>query len=62
MKALLVHQFQDYHKHAVEDVAPSPMKTGHVRIDLKAAGVNFPDILISEGKYQAQPPFPFIRS
>jgi len=36
------------------------MKPGHVRIDLKAAGVNFPDILISIGKYQAQPPFPFI--
>jgi NADPH2:quinone reductase len=36
------------------------MKDGHVRIALKAAGVNFPDILISEGKYQAQPPFPFI--
>ena len=60
MKALRVHQFQDYHKHAVEDVEPSPMKDGHVRIALKAAGVNFPDILISEGKYQAQPPFPFI--
>jgi len=60
MRALQIHQFQDYHKHAVEDVEPSPMKAGHVRIALKAAGVNFPDILISEGKYQAQPPFPFI--
>lgn len=60
MRALNVHQFQDYHKHKVEDVTPSPMKPGHVRIALKAAGVNFPDILISEGKYQAQPPFPFI--
>ena len=60
MKALQIHQFQDYHKHAVEDVTPSPMQPGHVRIALKAAGVNFPDILISIGKYQAQPPFPFI--
>ena len=60
MRALHIHKFQDYHKHAVEDVTPSPMKPGHVRIDIKAAGVNFPDILISEGKYQAQPPFPFI--
>ena len=60
MRALNVHKFQNYHKHAVEDVTPSPMKPGHVRIALKAAGVNFPDILIAEGKYQAQPPFPFI--
>lgn len=60
MRALQVHKFQDYHKHAVEDVKPTPMKPGHVRIALKAAGVNFPDILIAQGKYQAQPPFPFI--
>jgi NADPH2:quinone reductase len=60
MKALNVHQFQDYHKHSVEEIEPSAMKPGHVRIALKAAGVNFPDILIAEGKYQAQPPFPFI--
>ncbi|GGX63379.1 NADPH:quinone oxidoreductase [Litorimonas cladophorae] len=60
MRALNVHQFQDYKKHKVEDVTPSPMRAGHVRIALKAAGVNFPDILIAEGKYQAQPPFPFI--
>ena len=51
MKALHVHQFQDYHKHAVEVVEPSPMKAGHVRINIKAAGVNFPDILIAQGKY-----------
>jgi len=60
MRALNVHSFQDYHKHKIEDVEPSPMKPGHVRIDIKAAGVNFPDILIAIGKYQAQPPFPFI--
>ena len=60
MRALRVHQFQDYHKHTVEDVEPAPIQPGHVRIDLKAAGVNFPDILIAIGKYQAQPPFPFI--
>ena len=26
---------------------------------VRAAGVNFPDILIVEGKYQLKPPFPF---
>ena len=29
-------------------------------IDIKAAGVNFPDILLVEGKYQMKPPTPFI--
>lgn len=60
MRALLVKEFQDYHNHKVEQTHASPIKDGHVRIALKAAGVNFPDILISIGKYQAQPPFPFI--
>jgi NADPH2:quinone reductase len=29
-------------------------------IDVKAAGVNFPDILLVEGNYQMKPPTPFI--
>jgi NADPH2:quinone reductase len=33
---------------------------GHgMLIDLHAASVNFPDVLIIEGKYQIKPPFPF---
>ena len=28
-------------------------------VDVKAAGVSFPDVLIVQGKYQFQPPFPF---
>lgn len=39
--------------------APSP-KDGEVAIDVHAAGVNFPDVLITEGKYQFQPTLPFI--
>ncbi|MEM6289966.1 MAG: NADPH:quinone oxidoreductase family protein [Myxococcota bacterium] len=32
---------------------------GALRIGVRAAGVNFPDTLIIEGKYQFQPPIPF---
>ena len=60
MRALTVHKFQDYKHHRVEDRSSEPMEAGHIRIDIKAAGVNFPDILLSEGKYQGQPPFPFV--
>jgi len=59
MRALICHEFQDYANHQVETVQPAPIKAGHVRIAIKAAGVNFPDILMSEGKYQMKPPFPF---
>lgn len=59
MRALVCHEFQDYAKHQIETAEPAPIKAGHVRIALKAAGVNFPDILMSEGKYQMKPAFPF---
>lgn len=36
--------------------APGP---GQVLIDVKAAGVNFPDALMIQNKYQMQPPLPF---
>jgi NADPH:quinone reductase len=31
-----------------------------VLIDVRAAGVNFPDVLLSHGKYQFKPPPPFV--
>lgn len=42
------------------DVAPPEPKAGEVRIRVGAAGVNFPDVLIIQRKYQIQPPLPFI--
>jgi len=59
MKALTVNAFAPYAEHKVEQATPTPMKPGHVRIAVKAAGLNFPDILMVEGKYQMKPPFPF---
>jgi NADPH2:quinone reductase len=38
---------------------PEPAK-GEVRIRVAAAGVNFPDALIVQKKYQVQPPLPFV--
>lgn len=38
------------------DVAPGP---GQVVIDVQAAGVNFPDVLIIQNKYQFKPELPF---
>ena len=43
------------------DQLPSPNPgEGEVRIDVKAAGVNFPDVLLSYGKYQFKPTPPFV--
>lgn len=39
---------------------PSPVpKYGQVAIDVKAAGVNFPDVLVIQNKYQFKPDLPF---
>lgn len=38
---------------------PEP-KAGEVRIRIACAGVNFPDALIVQKKYQLQPPLPFV--
>ena len=39
------------------DPAPGP---GEVLVDIRAAAVNFPDLLVIEGKYQVIPPHPFV--
>ncbi len=59
MKALLCKAFGPAETLALEAVdSPSP-KGNEVLIEVQAAGVNFPDTLIIEGKYQFKPPFPF---
>jgi NADPH2:quinone reductase len=40
---------------------PTPQpKAGEVRIAIKAASLNFPDLLIVQNKYQMKPPLPFV--
>jgi NADPH2:quinone reductase len=59
MKALLCKAFGPAETLVLEEVAsPTPAKN-EVLLDVHAAGVNFPDTLIIEGKYQFKPPFPF---
>jgi len=38
---------------------PEP-KPGQVRVAIKAASLNFPDLLIVQNKYQMKPPLPFV--
>src|SRR6185369_16794915 len=42
-----------------EDVASPAPGPGEAVIAVKAASVNFPDVLIIENKYQLKPPLPF---
>ena len=59
MKAVLCKAFGPPETLAVESVDPPALAPGTVRIAIAAVGVNFPDLLLIEGKYQVRPPFPF---
>jgi NADPH2:quinone reductase len=43
----------------MEDIASPVAGPDQVVISTRAAGVNFPDLLIIQGKYQVKPPLPF---
>ncbi len=59
MKAVLVEEFGSIEKLVVrEHSLPTPAED-QVRIKVKYAGVNFPDLLITKGLYQFQPELPF---
>ncbi|MEL6653883.1 MAG: NADPH:quinone oxidoreductase family protein [Bacteroidota bacterium] len=59
MKAVLCKSWGPPESLTLEEItSPSPGK-GQVVISVKACGVNFPDTLIIEGKYQFKPEFPF---
>lgn len=59
MKAVLCKAFGPADTLVVEDVSSPEIKKNEVLLDVHAAGINFPDTLIIEGKYQFKPPFPF---
>lgn len=59
MKALICKQFGLPNTLTVEEVASPVVKHGEVRIRVRAAGINFPDVLLVQGLYQLKPPFPF---
>lgn len=59
MKALLCKAFGPAETLVLEEVASPEAKKNEIVLDVHAAGVNFPDTLIIEGKYQFKPPFPF---
>jgi NADPH2:quinone reductase len=60
MRALLVEAFAPFETHAIRDMPDPAPGPGEVVIDARAMGLNFPDVLMVEGKYQHKPDRPFI--
>ncbi|HWA12174.1 MAG TPA: NADPH:quinone oxidoreductase family protein [Burkholderiales bacterium] len=59
MKAVLCKELGPPEKLVVEEVASPKAGKGQVVVSVKACGVNFPDTLIIQGKYQFKPDLPF---
>ena len=64
----MVRETRAYRCHAIsEDIGSITLDTvlvedpgpGEVQINVKACSVNFPDLLMIQGKYQFKPPLPF---
>ncbi|QDT46004.1 Quinone oxidoreductase 1 [Symmachiella dynata] len=60
MKAVLCKSYGPPENLTLEEIPDPQPAAGQVLIDIHAAGLNFPDTLQIAGKYQFQPPFPFI--
>ncbi len=60
MRAVRIHELTGPAGLRLDVDVPEPVvSSGHVLIDVKAAGVNFPDILMTKGMYQFKPTPPF---
>jgi NADPH2:quinone reductase len=43
----------------LETFESAPLASGQVRVAIRAAGINFPDVLMAAGQYQLKPDLPF---
>lgn len=59
MKALLCKQYGPPDTLVLEDIARPEPGEGQVLLRVRACGVNFPDLLLIENKYQERPTLPF---
>jgi NADPH2:quinone reductase len=61
MKALVCHTLTGPQDVKLELQWPEPQPgRGEVLVDVKAAALNFPDVLMTRGLYQERPPLPFV--
>jgi len=60
MRALRQHQLTGPSGLQIDELPTPTPGAGELLVDVRAAAINFPDVLLSQGKYQFRPPLPFI--
>jgi NADPH:quinone reductase len=58
-KAVVCRELGPPEKLRLETFSSAPLASGQVRVAIRAAGINFPDILMAAGEYQLKPDLPF---
>ncbi len=59
MRALLCTSFESGNSLAFEELELPAPAAGQILVQVKACGINFPDLLLLQNKYQFKPPLPF---
>lgn len=59
MKAIVVREHGPAHLLRIEDLPDPRPGLGEVLVGTRVAGMNYPDLLVVEGRYQRLPPLPF---
>jgi NADPH2:quinone reductase len=59
MKAIRVHELGGSDKLSLDEIEKPSPKAGEVLIKIEAAGINFADIMLRQGKYFFRPELPF---
>ncbi len=60
MRAVVVERWMEPRELAVSEVPEPELRPGALKLEVRAAGCNFFDILMLQGRYQVKPVFPFV--
>lgn len=60
MRAVVVERWQEPDRLSVSEIEEPEVRPGTLKVEVRAAGCNFFDILMVQGNYQVKPAFPFV--
>src|SRR5262249_61218186 len=60
MRAVVVDRWMEPRELAVRELPEPEPRPGTLLVEVRAAGCNFFDILMVQGRYQVKPAFPFV--
>lgn len=59
-RVVIADQLGPPETYVLREVPALPLRDGQVRVDIRAAGISFVDVLTASGNYQVKPPVPFV--